>query len=699
MRKYLLFIIPAALLLASCGKEGPDYTPSSQLTGVTVNEICAAVADGEKGWVEIVNNGASDVNLKGLKVLISDDYYYRLEAYKFGDITLAKGEKKIVDEFDKDYVIKVSNIEEIVLASGSDSLLCTVDVKALAASAGKHGSGESWSRIPDCTGDFVLSEKATPGEKNYKFVPHKITGLIINELSPAEGWVELYHTSIGLLDLYETTLVLTDNSNVEHVVYTFEEGATIKSGNYLAVNANLGDLKSLKLVSNEGIVADEFTVADVHDSGTPYGGQSYSRLPDITGEWYISGTPTREAENQDSSEDVSALVLNEFCVPEGWVEIYNPTVRSLRVDRALLKVGDATAATLAGTMKPGEHKVFTVSAGESSVITLVSPDGKTVDSFSKSDVKDGEIAPEGGSWSRIPDGAGWHTVKTASKAAANYGVVKGNTIGIWYNQSNTPYLLSNLDQFAKLGIGHVFLHEFAFKYYESLIPDILAKAKKLGISIHIWMQCFWWNDNQGVNGWRSPVIDSEKRYDQDMFDDILGDSRATKYVKAGVQGIHFDYIRFGGTAYKHDFPEAGVTGQGAIDEFCRQAAERLRALNPDLILSAALMGETGSERYYGQHPETMGKYLDILIPMIYGNSSGKTYGTCRGIANYFAQHGVPAQCWAGTDTYDSSSRGLDAASIKASCKYYEESQAKGIVLFRHGLGTLPSLLDMKYNGQ
>ena len=33
MRKYLLFI-PLAVLLASCGKNGPDYTPSSELAGV-----------------------------------------------------------------------------------------------------------------------------------------------------------------------------------------------------------------------------------------------------------------------------------------------------------------------------------------------------------------------------------------------------------------------------------------------------------------------------------------------------------------------------------------------------------------------------------------------------------------------------------------------------------------------------------------
>ncbi|MCR5519478.1 MAG: putative glycoside hydrolase, partial [Bacteroidales bacterium] len=139
------------------------------------------------------------------------------------------------------------------------------------------------------------------------------------------------------------------------------------------------------------------------------------------------------------------------------------------------------------------------------------------------------------------------------------------------------------------------------------------------------------------------------------------------------------------------------TGVGAIDEFCRQASEKLKAINPDLILSAALMSERGSERYYGQHPESMGQYIDILVPMIYLHSSGYSYGTCVGIANYFAQHGSPALCWAGTQTYTGSGSGLGADELKADCEAYIGSQASGVVLFRHGLGTLPNLLDLKLN--
>lgn len=287
-------------------------------------------------------------------------------------------------------------------------------------------------------------------------------------------------------------------------------------------------------------------------------------------------------------------------------------------------------------------------------------------------------------------------IKTFSKNESNYGIVKGNTIGIWYNQSDTPSLENDLNQFTRLGIGNVFLHEYAFRYYEDLIPGILAKAEKLGINIHIWMQCFWWNDGEGVNGWRSPVDDANKCYDQALFDDILGAERAEKYVKAGVKGIHFDYIRFGGTSYKHDFPEYNITGQGAIDEFCRQAATRLRSINPDLILSAALMGETRSEQYYGQHPESMSQYIDILIPMLYSRTGGYGGATAAARLNWFANHAGPnTQVWAGTQTYDAKGNGLDAVTLREDCEVYVGSKADGICLFRHGLGTLPNLLDLQ----
>lgn len=696
MKKQIYILALAGLLSGAVSCIGPDFEPVSGLQDIIINEISPAADDSENGWIEIMNTSSSAKRIYGLKIQISDSYYYRHTVYDAPDITLEPGQRMALTSGNElNAPLKMSDLEEVALSSASDTLITSVDVKALVAS-GKPAEGGSWSRIPDMSGDFILTETATKGEKNYKYVPYKIDGVIINEICPSDGWVELVNTAFGALSLDEATLVLTDWSGYDHEIYKFPENSSIANMGYVSVPAAIMDLKLLKLVSNEGKVVDIFNVGDVRDASIIAAGNSYSRLPDTTGDWYISGTSTKETVNQDSSADIAKLVLNEVCLAEGWVEVCNPTVRTLQVSGATISLDGKTVVTLGGSMKPGESKAYAVSATAASEIALKNSAGNAVDTFKAADSKDGDIPATVGSWSRIPDGKDWHTVRTSSKGTSNYGIIKGNTVGIWYNQSNTPTLLQNLDVFAKHGIGHVFLHEYAFRYYENLIPSILEKADKLGINIHIWMQCFWWNDNQGVNGWRSPVIDSLKCYDQALFDDILGPDRAQKYVKAGVKGIHFDYIRFGGTAYKHDFPDAGVTGQGAIDEFCRQADEKLRAINPDLILSAALMGETASEKYYGQHPETMSKYINILIPMLYFHTGGYNGPTAATRLNWFANHsGAGTQVWAGIQTYDASNAGLDAATMRTDCEYFVGSKASGISFFRHGLGSLPVILDLQ----
>jgi len=691
--KYLSAVAAFMASAASC-VFGPDYAPSSELASLAINEICPASSDSESGWVEIVNTSSSTVNVSGLKLLVSDDFYYRKSIFEAPEtLSIEAGEKYVISA--ETLPIKAETLEELVLTTGKDTVVLEMNVKSLSKEIGLPEQNGSWSRIPDITGDFIVTETATKGEKNYKYVPYKIDGLVINEVCPSEGWIELINDTFSTLTLTETRIVAKDNSGKEHDVYQFESGE-VKLGERFVIEAPLDDMKELRLVSNEKKVVDSLIVSDIKDQGKIASGKSFSRLPDLDGEWYISSTLTKNAKNQDSSSDITHLVLNEISLADGWIEVYNPTVRTLNVAGATISVDGKTAGTLTSSISPDGRQTIAAVVKAGSEVILKASDGKTVDVFKQSLVNDTDIPSVKGSWSRIPDGSDWYTVKTSSKDKFNYGIIKGNTIGIWYNQSNTPKLMDNLDLFAQKGIGHVFLHEYAFKYYEDLIPAIFAKAEEIGITMHIWMQCFWWNDNKGVNGWRSPVIDSLKCYDQALFDDILGEERAAKYVKAGAKGIHFDYIRYGGTAYKHDYPEVGVTGVGSIDEFLRQADVKLRGINPNLILSAALMAEQGSERAYGQHPESMGKVLDILIPMIYRHSGGYNIPTAVGKANYFATHGAPAQCWAGTQTYDANSYGLSADVIKSDCEGYLNSQASGVVLFRHGIGDIPNMLDIKF---
>ena len=252
-----------------------------------------------------------------------------------------------------------------------------------------------------------------------------------------------------------------------------------------------------------------------------------------------------------------------------------------------------------------------------------------------------------------------------------------------------------LETLAAKGYGHVILHEQAFKSYpQAEVLSRIAEAEALGMTVHIWLQCFYEN-----NTWVSPVDDTNKRYDQELFERII--SRAEGYLDLGIKAIHLDYIRFGGTAYKHNFPEVGVTGEGAITEFCRQISTRLKAKNPHVILSAALMAERDGAYYYGQNPAAMGTYLDILIPMVYRYSESggadKTGAWARSMTDYFVTNAGKAEVWAGTQTYrytSGNATGLPQEQLRNDCEDFTQSKAVGLFLFRYGLGNFPDVNDL-----
>ena len=261
-----------------------------------------------------------------------------------------------------------------------------------------------------------------------------------------------------------------------------------------------------------------------------------------------------------------------------------------------------------------------------------------------------------------------------------------NGIWLWSQYMHTV----NLDILAVNDIKHILLHEVAFTNHgESTTRAFIKSAQDQGLKVHIWMQCFYSNGN-----WVNPVDDENNRYKQEYFDEVI--ERAVTYAGYGVDGIHLDYIRFGGTAYQHN-PSAEITATGAVTEFCRQINMATKAVNPDVILSAALMPEPNSEYYYGQDPAQMGQYMDVLIPMIYYRTDGYSSGGttwARNVANHFATKGAPAEVWAGLTTYsgsDGSITPLSASELRSDCEMFAATPATGVVLFRYGLGAIPDL--------
>lgn len=236
----------------------------------------------------------------------------------------------------------------------------------------------------------------------------------------------------------------------------------------------------------------------------------------------------------------------------------------------------------------------------------------------------------------------------------------------------------DLKKMADNGINQIFLNFYAVKLHgRTAVQNFVADAKSVGISVHIWMQAFY------NGGWILPVDDSGNfRYS--LFNSIIDEAKDYASIK-GVAGIHFDYLRFGGTAYKH------ANGVEAINYFTKQACEELHKQNPGLIVSAAVMPEpSGMIYYYGQDIPTISKYLDVIVPMIYKGNYAQGTSWIKSTTQKFIDMSNGAEIWTGLQSYysDDDVSKLPASELKSDSKTGIDGGAKGIILFRFGLFNL-----------
>ena len=119
----------------------------------------------------------------------------------------------------------------------------------------------------------------------------------------------------------------------------------------------------------------------------------------------------------------------------------------------------------------------------------------------------------------------------------------------------------NLETLKKNGVTDLFLNYYAFETHgESKVAAWIKKANAQKINVHIWVQCFY----DGT--WHNPKTSN--------LDAKLKEIK--KYANiANVKGVHLDYLRYPGTAYKTS------GGADAITNFVK----KVRSQNPDIFLS------------------------------------------------------------------------------------------------------------------
>ena len=259
---------------------------------------------------------------------------------------------------------------------------------------------------------------------------------------------------------------------------------------------------------------------------------------------------------------------------------------------------------------------------------------------------------------------------------------KGN--GYWVNKWDMKKV--NLKKLAKRGTKHIFLLHTAFsKYGKKAVLKWIKKAHKYGMKVHIWMSVFY------QNGKFIHPANKKGKYNYKHMNKII---KQAKYYAGleGVDGIHFDYVRYGGNAYK--FKNA----VNAVNYFIKKASIEVRGVNPNIILSAAVMPEPSSmKHYYAQDVPTMSKYLDVIIPMIYKGNYHASSKWIKKTTKKFVKMSKGAKIWSGLQTYksDSNIKKLSYKSLFKDAKSAKKGGASGVVLFRWGLSKLLNFNKLK----
>lgn len=251
-------------------------------------------------------------------------------------------------------------------------------------------------------------------------------------------------------------------------------------------------------------------------------------------------------------------------------------------------------------------------------------------------------------------------------------MAKGNGYWLWSSHMKSV----SLKKLSKLGTKHIFLHVHAIAVYgKSSVVSFIKTAHKYKMKVHLWIQVCY-----SGGKWVRPV-NKDGSYKYSFMNKKI--KEAKKYAKIkGVDGIHLDYIRFGGTAHLYK------TSTKAINYMVKKISIGIHKIKPNCIVSAAVMPEPSMMHYYyGQDIPTMGKYLDVIVPMVYKGNYGQKTTWITKVCKEFKTQSKSAVIWGGIQTYksDDNPKKLSSSALLKDAKATIAGGATGAMLFRIGI--------------
>ncbi len=268
------------------------------------------------------------------------------------------------------------------------------------------------------------------------------------------------------------------------------------------------------------------------------------------------------------------------------------------------------------------------------------------------------------------------TSKTSEEEKTEYSAAGGESSS---NPSGAIYVRAdgmssvNFAQLKEAGVTDIFLNYHAFRssQYTNALNKFLQDSQDNGIRVSVWVQAFY-KDGQ----WIDRTNEQNKNEFLIEIENYLADDR--------IGGVHLDYIRYPGTASNR----AGAEGTESITNFVAQVYQHVKAINPNALVSAALMPEgVANAEYYGQDYSKLAEHLDVLVPMIYRGNYKQTVDWVATATRYIVDQANGTPVWVAVLSYYSDGNlarlptGLLLADIEAALG----NGASGYAIFRHGL--------------
>ncbi|MGB9938205.1 MAG: pseudomurein-binding repeat-containing protein [Methanobacterium sp.] len=329
--------------------------------------------------------------------------------------------------------------------------------------------------------------------------------------------------------------------------------------------------------------------------------------------------------------------------------------------------------------------------------------------------------------SEIPNNSNLTNVQDSTDAA---GDEYKNVRGIWLKAEDVGIL--DLDEIKKAGITDIFIKTniLTTPTYQSVLTALFNKLGASNIRVHAWVTCFKdangnWIDPQGKYSYTVKVqyvvkkyqtktkqwykywykskgklkykwkykwvykwnyqyaykYETRTGYDTSKINALIN-SITTIAKNYNIDGIHLDYIRYPGTAYKNE------GGTETVTSFVQKVHDAVKQIKPKVAISAALMPETSvNGYYYGQDYAKLAPYLDFLVPMIYKGNYNKDTGWVGSTTKWIFNHCGGKPVLAGLQTYESDDdlTEIPASELRNDVESAISNGASGYVLFRYGL--------------